>query len=415
MVEYDVKCNRNKFGQRISMKGKIYKFFKWILLGVILGVACGILGTVFAKAVSFVTSFREQNGYIIFLLPFGAIFTVYLYRFLKVRGVGTSKIFETVKTDETVSPLITPAVFFGTVTSHLFGASAGREGAALQMGGGLASLLCKTFKLDENSKRIMTICGMGAFFSAIFGTPIGACVFAVEVIHKREYIKAIFPAFLSSVTAFVTAFWLGVRPERFTVSVLPTVSVITVLKIIFIAILCGAVSILFCSALHYGEKLFKKVFKTDLFCGLAGAVILIILTCVIGNMDYNGSGISLINRVFEGEHIKSWDFLLKIIFTAVTVSAGFKGGEIIPTFCIGTTFGAVMASMLGLNPAFGGAIGMGALFAGVTNCPIATVFLCLEIFGFKGIGYFILTIVFTFIASGKYNLYNGDRGFVFKK
>ncbi len=391
------------------MKGKIILFIKWVLLTVVLGVGCGFSGAIFAKSIEFVTDLRGQNPWIILLLPLGGVLIVYLYKLLKVKGVGTPQIFEGACSDKKVPCLLTPAVFIASVVTHLLGGSAGREGAALQMGGGLSALLCRIFKLDENLRRIMTICGMGAFFSALFGTPLGACVFAVEVIHKKEYFKAIFPTLLASIVAFFTSVFLGVKPERFAVSVLPDFNFSILLKMILIAFCCGVLSIFFCRTMHLFKKLFKKIFVNDFICAIIGGVLIVFMTILVGNMDYNGSGMELIIRAFEGAAIRPWDFILKILFTAVTIAAGYKGGEIIPTFCVGATFGAVISALLGVSPVFGAAVGMAALFAGVTNCPIATVFLSIEMFGGVGLGYFILIIAVCFFFSGKDNLYNNEK------
>ncbi len=379
---------------------------KWCAMAVVLGVFCGIVGFLFSKAISLVTDFRGEHKWVLLLLPVAGILTVLLYKALKVTGVGTVHIFEGVRGEHKVSKLLTPAVFLASSLTHLCGGSAGREGAALQMGGSIASVCSGIFKLSDRERRILTVAGMAAFFSAVFGTPLGAAIFAVEVIRKKEYYIGIIPSLASSFVAFFTASFLGVEPERFEVPKVEFFEFSNLWKVLLLAVLCGVVGAVFSRCLHISSHIFKRLLKTDMLCAVTGGALIIALTVLVGNMDYNGSGMELILRTFEGGNINYYDFLFKILFTAVTVGAGFKGGEIIPTFCIGATFGTVVASVLGLNPLLGAAVGMGALFASVTNCPLATAFLCLEMFGIANGGFFVMAVIFAFVCSGKDNIYN---------
>ena len=382
------------------------KLLKWCAATVVLGVLCGVTGFLFSEAITFVTAFRGEHKWILLLLPVAGVLTVLLYKALKVTGVGTVHIFEGVRGEIKVPKLLTPAVFLASSLTHLCGGSAGREGAALQMGGSIASVCSGAFKLSDKERRFLTVVGMAAFFSAVFGTPLGAAIFAVEVIRKKEYYTGIIPSLVSSFIAFFTATFLGAEPERFSVPDVTFLDFSNIWKVLALAVLCGVVGAVFCRSLHIGSHIFKKLFKNDIVCAVIGAVMIIIMTIAVGNMDYNGSGMELILRAFENEKINYYDFLLKMIFTVVTVGAGFKGGEIIPTFCIGATFGTTVALLLGLNPLLGAAVGMGALFAAVTNCPLATVFLCFEMFGIANGGFFVLAVLSAFVCSGKDNIYN---------
>jgi len=385
---------------------KAANILKWCAAILITGVLCGVTGFLFTKAIAFVTNFRGENKWILLLLPVAGVLTVLLYKALKVTGVGTVHIFEGVRGEQKVPKLLTPAVFLASFLTHLCGGSAGREGAALQMGGSIATLCSDTFKFSDKEKRFLIVSGMAAFFSAVFGTPLGATVFAVEVIRKKEYYKGIIPALASSFVAFYTATFLGVEPERFFVPQVKFFDLTNILKMLVIAVLCGIVGVVFSRCLHFSTHIFKRFLKKDILCATVGGALIVLLTIAVGNMDYNGSGMELILRAFEGGKINYYDFLLKILFTAVTVGAGFKGGEIIPTFSIGATFGTTMALVTGLDPMLGAAVGMGALFAAVTNCPVATMLLCFEMFGISNGGFFVLAVIFAFLCSGKDNIYN---------
>jgi H+/Cl- antiporter ClcA len=290
------------------------------------------------------------------------------------------------------------------------GGSAGREGAALQLGGGVATLVGKVFRLDEKSRHVITMCGMGAFFSAIFGTPLGAFVFAIEVVCVGHFSSvAVFPGLVSSVTAFWIAHSLGAEAERFPLNSVPELSFKSFGITLLVALAGALVSVLFCYALHHTSRAFSKWFKNEYLKIAVGGLMIALLTVIVGTGDYNGGGINVIMRIFENGEVRYEAFALKILFTAITVAAGYKGGEIIPTLFIGATLGGALGVLLGISPAFGAALGMAALFCGVTNCPIATILLCIEMFGADGSIYFALAAITSFLLSGYVSLYSSQK------
>ncbi len=392
-----------------KIKPYIFAYFKWLVLGLAVGGVCGAVGAAFSLSVSFVTGLRGGAQWLIFLLPIGGLVSVAWYKLLRVSGVGTNQVFDAVSGKNSVPVLLAPAVFGGSVLTHFFGGSAGREGAALQLGGSVASLFSKVFGLDDKTRRVLTLCGMGAVFSAVFGTPIGACVFALEVVCVGSInLSSVFPALVSSLSAYGVAALLGAEPERFSVGDIPAKNLLVFIKVAVIAVLAAALSVLFCKALHLGEKLFKKYIPNEFLRIFAGGALLVVLTLIVGTKDYNGGGIDVISRVFETGEVRYEAFLLKMLFTVITVSAGYKGGEIIPTLFIGAMFGAALAMILGLGVGLGAAVGMAALFCGVTNCPLATVFLCCEMFGAEGILFYALSAFTSFLLSGKASLYSSQ-------
>lgn len=385
-------------------------FFKWAVFGIIIGLICGTVGAGFAKSIEAVTALRTAQPWLIYLLPIGGIATVILYRLCRVSGMGITDVFESVRTAKAVHVTLAPAVFLSAVITHLLGGSAGKEGAALQLGSSIASLMGKIFKLGEKTRHILTMAGMGALFSAVFGTPLGAAIFALEVISVGHICSAaIFPCLVSSITSYCVSSFFGVHAERFNISAIPEMNFATVWKVAVIAICSAFVARAFCSALHHTEEIFAKLFKNEFLRITIGGVIIILLTLLVNTRDYNGGGIEIINRIFETGEVRYEAFLLKIIFTAITVGAGFKGGEIVPTLFIGATFGAAAATIIGLNPALGAAIGMSALFCSVTNCPITSIVLSIELFGTGSMVFCALAAATSFLLSGSTGLYAAQR------
>ncbi len=379
------------------------------LASLLTGLSCGILGALFAKSVSFVTHLREENPWLIYLLILGGFLSVGIYKILKVEGIGTNRIFDSFKKGSDIPISIIPAVFLGSAITHLFGGSAGREGAALQLGGGISALISRTFRLNDALRRILTLCGMAALFSAIFGTPLGACIFALEVVViGKAAVICLVPTLLSSIVGFFVSTSLGVPPERFPFSY--NFNIADIWKVIIIACLSALVAFLFCKTLHITEHFLAKYIKNPFLRISVGAVIIILLTFAVKTYDYNGGGIHYIAHIFEAGTVANEAFILKLVFTVITVSAGFKGGEIIPSFFIGAAFGGALAALLGLSVPLGAAIGMSALFCGVTKCPLATLILCIELFGFSPSVIFIaLSIAISFFLSGKTTLYEDKK------
>ncbi len=379
-------------------------------ISLLVGIVCGLVGAGFVKSIAFVTSLRENNKWILYLLPVFGLILTFVYNKLKVKGVGTNHIIKSVRTDEKVSPILSVAIFIGTVFSHFGGASVGREGAALQLGGSIGEFFAEKFKITEEYRRILVMSGMGGCFAALFGTPFAAFIFVLEVarIGKRCF-KAIIPALFSTFTGFFVANKLGVEPEHFPVNEIPGFSPEISWKFILIAVVGAFVSWIFVNALHKSEKIFPKLIKNEYVRVVLGGVIIIVLTLILGTTDYNGGGIGIVHHVFTHGEVNYAAFLLKIIFTAISVGTGYKGGEIVPTIFVGGTLGGAMSLLFGLNPAFGAAVGITALFCGVTNAPVATTVLACEMFGIEGAGYYMIASVISFALSGKACLYKGSK------
>lgn len=388
----------------------LYTFLKWTAISAFVGLAGGLVGALFHKSVEFATNFRQQNQWLIWLLPAGGFVIVLLYKISKVsKDIGTNEIISCIRSDEKVPAVLAPLIFVSTVITHLFGGSAGREGAALQIGGAIGYQSGRLFRLDEKDTHLIVLCGMSAVFSALFGTPLTAAIFAMEVVSVGViYYSGLVPCLFSSLVAYGLSLVLGAEPVRFTLKTIPDVSALNILRIILLAALCAAVSVLFCIALHKSHSLLEKVIKNDYLRIFAGGAAVVALTFVLGTYDYNGAGMDVITRAIGGE-ARPEAFILKILFTAITISAGYKGGEIVPTFFIGATFGCAAGSLLGLDAGFGAAIGIAALFCGVVNCPVTSVFLSIELFGADGVILFMIACAVTNMLSGNYGLYKSQK------
>lgn len=392
-----------------------FAFLRWLLLGGLVGGVGGVIGAAFSKVVALATTIREENSWLLYLLPVGGLLIGAIYKLCRVSGVGTNEVFRGVRKENGVSVFLAPAIFLGTAITHLLGGSAGREGAALQLGGSVATLFGKLFKLKEMDRHILTMCGMSAVFAAVFGTPMGACIFAVEVVFVGRMLSAaLFPCMVSSVSAYGVAKLMGAHAEHFEVGMIPAFTPDTLWKVLVVAI-CGAVvSMLFCWVMHTGAHLFERHFKNEYLRVAVGGVLLIGLTLLVGTGDYNGGGMHVIERVFHEGVVRPEAFLLKMLFTSITIGAGYKGGEIVPTLFVGATLGGTVALLIGMDPAFGAAVGIAALFSGVTNCPITTILLSIELFGGEGALFYLIAAVVSFLLSGYFSLYSGQR-MVFSK
>jgi H+/Cl- antiporter ClcA len=385
-------------------------FIKWVLIAVVTGGIGGALGAGFRYAIDFATATRNEYPWLCFLLPVAGLLIAFLYRVTKLSGhADTNLIINSVRTDSKVPILLAPVIFLSTVITHLFGGSAGREGAALQLGGCIGSFIGRGFRQNEKDMHIAVMCGMSGLFSALFGTPLTAAVFAMEVISVGIiYYSAFLPCIVSALTAYGVTLLCGLESEPYLLPVIPQLNVLSVLSVAAIGIATAVVSIAFCSLLEHTHKLAAKYLTNEYLRIFVGGSIIALLTLVLGTR-YNGIGDTVIfAAVGEGTALP-YDFVLKMIFTAITIGFGFKGGEIIPTFFIGATLGAVIGPLVGLPAGFAAAAAMVALFCAVVNCPLASIILSVELFGSGGLILFAVAIVVSYMLSGYYGLYSGQK------
>lgn len=381
---------------------------KWLVVSVVVGLLCGLLGSAFHFGVARATLIRETHAWVIYTLPAAGLLAVALYRLFHTEGQGTNNILQEIQDGKGVPLTLIPAIFLTTVLTHLTGGSAGREGAALQMGGGIGYNTGKLLKLDDRDLRTVTMVGMAAFFSALFGTPLGAAVFSLEVISVGLiYHAAFIPCFIASLTAYAVALLLGISPERFAVTV-PGLSLPMLLRVAFLAVLGGTLSAVFCGILHFTEHQVEKYLKNPWLRAFTGGAVILVLTLLLGR-DYNGAGMGLIKRAIEEGRAVPTAFLWKMIFTAITLAVGFKGGEVVPSFFVGATFGCVVGPLLSMPAGFSAAVGLITVFCGAVNCPLASIFLAVELFGADGMLYYALGCGLSYVFSGYSGLYSSQR------
>ena len=384
-------------------------FLRWSLLAILVGAVCGLVGTAFHVCVNFATKWRGTLEWLLYLLPLGGVVIVWLYHRLgQSSSLGTDKLFTSIQDRTAVPVAMAPLIFVATFLTHLLGGSAGREGAALQLGGSLGSDIGRLLRLNEDDRRTLTMVGMGALFAALFGTPLTATVFVMEVLCMGHMVYSSFvPCIVVSLTAFGVSLLLHMEPEGYVLAVVPGLNWLSALQVTGLAALCAALSVIFCAVMHVSGHSFKKWMKNPYVRAIAGGAAIIALTLLVGTRDYNGAGAQVIERAIEGE-ARPWDFILKLIFTAITLGCGYKGGEIVPTFFVGATFGCVVGPLLGMNPGFAAAIALVATFCGNTNCPVASVFLGIELFGGQAVPLFALACAVSYMLSGYSSLYHNQ-------
>ena len=385
-------------------------FLKWLVVAAAVGAAVGLVCTLFYHLLHFATGLRERYDFLLYLLPLGGVLIVFLYRMSHTPTPrGTNLVIGAVRTGEDIPPKMTPLIFIGTILTHLFGGSAGREGAALQLGGSLGDLFGRLLKFSPSERNIVVMCGMSAGFAALFGTPVAAAVFAMELISiGAMYYAALVPCAISSFVAVFIAGRCAVQPERFSLAALPATDLPTLGRVLLLSALCAVVSILFCLLLHQTEKQLHRFLKNPYLRVLAGGGAIVLLTLLLGTREYLGAGLGIIERAVEGGS-RPEAFLLKMVFTALTLAVGYKGGEIVPTFFVGATFGCAVGPLLGLEPGFAAAIGMISLFCGVTNCPLTSLLLAVELFGLSSPLLFLIAVAVSYMLSGYYSLYSAQK------
>lgn len=387
----------------------VKSLLKWLVIAVITGAIGGLIGTVFHKCLDFVTEFRMHNTVITYFMPIGVVIIIAMYRMFKSQGtLDTNLVISSVREEKKIPVVMVPFVFIGTTITQLFGGSAGREGAALQIGGGIGYNLGKLFRLNKNDIHIITMAGMSSVFSALFSTPVTAAVFALEVISVGTLnFTGLFPCLLASVSAYYISTLFGISAETVASLTIENISAVMIVKVIVLAICCALVSTLFCVTIKKSGQLMKTYFNNSYLRGIVGAIVVVLLTMASGTFDYNGAGMNIVIRALSGE-ARVYDFILKILFTAISIAAGFKGGEIVPAFFVGATFGCVMGPVLGIESGFAAAIGMVSVFCGVVNCPIASMILSVEMFGTKGLALFGIACAVSYIISGYSSLYKSQ-------
>ena len=383
-------------------------FVVWVIFSAAVGAVCGLVGGAFAITVEEATHLRQHVSWLPWLMPAAGLLIAGLYKLLKLPlSIGTDEIIKTVRTQGDVSIRMAPAIFLSTALTHLTGGSAGREGAALQLGGSIGVAMSRLTRPHNDNHRIFQLCGMAALFSALFGTPLAATIFVIEIAEIGKInVRALLPCLLSALTAKLVAVAIGAPAELFPLAGgLAEVSWLTLLQSGGVGLCCGVVAILFCCAMHGAGRYLRKAIPNDFLRIALGGMAVALLAAVLGTADYQGSGMHVILNALNGQ-AEPWAFALKILFTALTLGVGFKGGEIVPSFFVGATLGCVAAPLLGLDPALGAGLGIIAMFCGVTNGVLASMVLSVELFGAEYLPLFGIAAAVSYALSGHVSLYH---------
>lgn len=409
--EFARKCYLTNIGQNLLV------LLKWTGFSLLSGLLIGGVSTLFATLLGKAIQLRAAYSWLLFLLPVAGLAITALYHFCgQSNDRGTNFVIASIHANEETPARVAPLIFISTILTQLCGGSAGREGAALQIGGSLGNLLGKIVHLDDEDRHVLIMCGMSAAFAALFGTPMAAAVFSMEMVSVGiMYYSALVPCVMSALIGAHLASTFGVHAEKFTIVSIPSFSIGGAAKTVLLGILCAAVSILLCIILHKVGGLLKTYIKNVYLRAIVSALIVIVFAFLLPDgKSYLGSGSNLIEQSIQEETIFPTAFLIKMLFTAVTLGGGFKGGEIVPSFCVGASFGCFFGSLAGFAPSLCAAMGMVAVFCGVTNCPITSILIAFELFGFDSAHYMILAIAVSYAMSGYYGLY-ADQTIVYSK
>ena len=394
---------------KTALHKNILYFIRWTAISIVMGTVCGLIGTAFGYGVIYAQRLFKTHSFMLYLMPVAGVLIVLLHQmFHELGNRGTNLILESISSDERIPMATLPCIFISTILSQAVGASAGKEGAAVQIGGCIGNYFGDVFHMDERDKKVMIMSGMSGCFGAIFGTPLAAAMFGIEVISIGvAYYAALVPCVFASFIGAQISGALGLHGESFLILHIPKFSLVPALYTVGLGLTCALLSVCFCILLHETQHLYKNKIGNVYVRILVAAGLSIALALIFGR-DYCGAGFNLVEKAVDGESAYL-GFLLKMIFTAVALGGGFKGGEIVPTLAVGASFGCTFGLLTGFEPSLCAAAGMLATFVGVTNCPIATMFLGFELFGFEAMPYFAVAVAISFTLSGYYGLYSGQK------
>jgi len=390
---------------------------RFIIPSIFSGVLSGASAALFLIVLNWATETRLNHPQIIWLLPVAGFFLGWLYfRFGKDVAGGNNLVLEQIHSPKKILPLVmAPLIFIGTVLTHLFGGSAGREGTAVQMAASLSDQLSKIFKLSPQERTLLLKAGAGAGFGAAIGTPLAGIVFGLEFIHiGRIRFNGLLECALASFIATLTCHALGAPHTLFPHPVLPSFSLLLVSWVALAGVLFGLTALLFAQSVHYLERTLHKLISYSPFKPFLGGIVLVLLFLWEGSYKYAGLGLSVIQEALQ-EPGKLRDSLLKFLFSILTLASGFKGGEFVPLVFIGSTLGSALSQWIPVPFDLLGAVGFAGVFGAASNTPLACALMAMELFGWGTAPYALTACWTAYLFSGHRGIYSGQPTLLSKK
>jgi H+/Cl- antiporter ClcA len=389
----------------------VSRYLRWTLLSAVCGVLSGIAAAIFLLSLDWVTRFRTEHPSIIWALPLAGLFVGAVYHhFGKDVAAGNNLILDEIHDPKKVVPVqMAPLILFGTVVTHLFGGSAGREGTAVQMGASLSDQLTRFFRIEPEERKILLTAGAGAGFGAAIGAPWAGVLFGMEVIHVgRLRLFAWFECLIASFVGYFTAVLLKSPHSIYPAVEIPALELRTVLFVAFAGVIFGLAANAFSISTHLVERAANRWISYPPLKPFLGGALVAVLFFLEGSYRYAGLGIPFIQEALTSQAAIK-EPILKSIFTSLTVGTGFKGGEFIPLVFIGTTLGSALSMVLPVAFGLLAAVGFAAVFGGASNTPLACTVMAMEIFGAR-IGPFALVACFmSYYFSGHRGIYRSQR------
>ena len=384
---------------------------RWIPIASLAGVFGGSASALLLVSLTLATSVRESHRWLIALLPVAGLAVGCLYRYFGTAvEAGNNLILDEIHAPQRTIPIrMTPLILLGTFLTHLFGGSAGREGTAIQTGASLADQLARPFRLGGRDRRILLMTGISAGFASVFGTPLAGTVFGLEVLAIGSVgYEALVPCLIAAFVGDLTTRAWHVQHTVYRVTEVPPMALRGLVLAAVAGVVFGLVAMAFARVTHAIGAFFKRTFAWAPLRPFAGGVVVAGAVFVSGTTQFIGLGIPTIVAAFD-QRLPWYDWLAKFCFTAVTLGAGFKGGEVTPLFFIGATLGNALCHVLALPPSLLAGMGFVAVFAGAANTPIASALMAVELFGAEAGAYAAVACVFSYLFSGHQGIYHAQR------
>lgn len=394
----------------MKVEGLQLKFvLKWLFVVVFVGVLSGSASAIFLLGLQWAKNTREAFPLLLLGLPLGGFAVALAYKKLSPREEqGNNLVIEEVQTpNKLISFLMAPLVLAGTIITHVFGGSAGREGTAVQMGSSIADQLSNWINFSASERKVLLQCGIAAGFASVFGTPFAGAIFAIEIIFIGKLkLKALIPALLAALLAtYICDLW-PIEHTHYFITEMPEINVSTFGWVLFSSLLFGVAGMVFSRGMFSLSGLFKKYISNSLLRPVIGGLLVVIIIYFAG-LKYAGLGVDVIVDAFttqQGVEV----FALKLLLTVLTLSAGFKGGEVTPLFFIGATLGSALTLFVPLPLSFLAGLGFVAVFAAATNAPIACAVMGFELFGLEAAGFITLACFVAYYFSGHTGIYSAQ-------